>query len=110
MQMASVSRAQWGLNLNGRLPMICCTASDTKDQIPTGTRKCGVPIFFAALKIIFVFFALTGVNMNIVNGIFNTFLVEPLTCATARLIKTRFHSGIAWPATRCTHLWAVTAG
>ncbi|MBL0123770.1 MAG: hypothetical protein IPP88_13915 [Betaproteobacteria bacterium] len=110
MQMASVSRVQWGLNLNGRLPMICSTASDTEDQIPTGTRKCGVPKFLAALTVVFLFFAMTGVNMNIVNGIFNTFLVEPLTCATARLIKTRFRSGIAWPATRCTHLWAVTAG
>ena len=94
MRMASVSRIQWGLNLNGLLPWIRCTASETEDQIPTGTRMCSVPIFFAALTVVFLFFALTGVNMNIVDGIFNTFLVEPQMCASARLIKTRFRSGI----------------
>ena len=68
MQMASVSRVQWDLNLNGRLPMICCTASDAEDQIPTGTRKCGVPKFPAASIVVllfFLFFAMTGVNVNI---------------------------------------------
>ena len=94
MPLASVSRIQWGLNLDGLLPLIHCTASYTEGQIQTGTQKCDVPNFIAALIVVFLFFALTGVNMNIVDGIFNTFLVEPQMCASARLIKTRFLSGI----------------
>ncbi len=56
MQMASVSRVQWGLNLDGMLPLIHCTASDTEDEIPTGTRKCGVPKFPAASIVVLLFF------------------------------------------------------